>query len=298
MMPIAPTSALQPHADAPSTLPSRRQVLSMGLTALAMGAVRFRLPAAAGAQEAASPASDVCILTPEQTEGPYYLPLELIRQDITEDRPGVPLRLRIAVADVNACAPLANAAVDIWHCDAQGYYSGVTGEPGGNADSDAGAGAASGTFLRGVQLTGEDGIAEFATIYPGWYSGRTVHIHMKVFVGGTPEILALATSAGPDAGSSAGGHVSHTGQLYVDDALSDEIFTTAAAYAGRDNARRVRNDEDGILGGNIDEPGFILTISPLGDTLEDGLLGEITIGVDPNATPEPVGFGGGPPPNG
>jgi protocatechuate 3,4-dioxygenase beta subunit len=250
-------------------------------------------------QEAASPTSEICVLTPEQTEGPFYLPLELMRQDITEGKPGVPLRLRIAVADINACAMLPDAAVDIWHCDAQGYYSGVDSNPGGNANQseEAGAGTEAGTFLRGVQLTDADGIAEFQTIYPGWYSGRTVHIHMKVHVGGTPEVLELATPAGPDAGTYEGGHVSHTGQIYFDDASSDEVFDTAEAYAGRDNAERLRNDQDGILGENADEPGFILALTPLGeDALVDGFLGEITIGVDPTATPEPAGFGGGPPP--
>ena len=284
------------HLGSAST---RRRVLKAGAASIALSAVQLRFPAAVRGQEAASPTSEICVLTPEQTEGPFYLPLELIRQDITEGKPGLPLRLRIAVADINACTMLADAAVDIWHCDAQGYYSGVEANPGGNASqsAEAGAGSEAGTFLRGIQLTNADGIAEFQTIYPGWYAGRTVHIHMKVHVGGTPEILELPTPAGPDAGTYEGGHVSHTGQLYFDDTTSDEVFAAAEAYGGRDNARRLRNDQDGILGEHADEPGFILTLTPLGeDALVDGFLGEITIGVDPTATPEPAGFGGGPPP--
>jgi protocatechuate 3,4-dioxygenase beta subunit len=277
---------------------NRRDVLKVGAAALGMGAVRLRMPATAGAQDAASPTADVCLLTPEQTEGPYYLPLELLRADITEDKPGIPLQLRIAVADVNACTMLEDAAVDIWHCDAQGFYSGVTGEPGAGASQEAGAGAEAGTFLRGIQLTNADGIAEFETIYPGWYSGRTVHIHMKVHIGGTADVLDLSTPTA-DSGTYGGGHVSHTGQLYFDDATSDEIYATAEAYAGRDDAQRLRNDQDGILGDHADEPGFILTLTPLVEgSMADGLLGEITIGVDPTATPEPAGFGGGPPPDG
>ena len=256
-------------------------------------------------QEAVSPTSEICVLTPEQTEGPFYLPLQLVRQDITEDKPGLPLRLRIAVADITACTMLPDAAVDIWHCDAQGYYSGVDASPGGNANpeaevgsgSEAGAGSEAGTFLRGIQVTNADGIAEFQTIYPGWYAGRTVHIHMMVHVGGTPEVLDLATPAGSNPGTYAGGHTSHTGQIYFEDATSDEVYDAAEAYAGRDNAQRLRNDQDGILGEHADEPGFIVALSPLGeDVLSDGFLGEITIGVDPTATPEPAGFGGGPPP--
>ncbi|MCD6031716.1 MAG: protocatechuate dioxygenase [Thermomicrobiales bacterium] len=212
--------------------------------------------------------------------------MNLLRQDITEDTPGVPLRLRIAVADVNSCALLENAAVDVWHCDAQGFYSGVAAAPGGGASQEAGAGAEAGTFLRGIQLTDADGIAEFDTIYPGWYSGRTVHIHMKVHVGGTPDLLEQPTPAAGDEGTYEGGHVSHTGQLYFEDAISDEVFATAEAYAGRDDSRRTRNDQDGILGQHLDEPGFILSLTPLAEgDITQGLLGEITIGVDPEAMP-------------
>jgi protocatechuate 3,4-dioxygenase beta subunit len=277
--------------------PSRRELLRAGAATLALGVVRLRWPAAAGAQESASPTTEVCVLTPELTEGPYYVPLNLIREDITEGKPGVPLRLRLAVVDVASdCAPLADAAVDIWHCDAQGYYSGVSGDPGGGGDPEAGAGAEAGTFLRGIQLTSEDGIAEFDTIYPGWYSGRTVHIHLKVHVGGASDVLDLATPGGADAVFE-GGHVAHTGQLFFDDAMSDEIFDTGEAYGGRDNAQRLRNDQDGILGDHAAEPGFILALTPLGeDPLTDGFLGEITVGIDPSSTPEPAEAGGGPPP--
>lgn len=283
--------------------PSRRHVLKFaaGAAAVALGGVRLRWPAPAGAQEAASPTAEVCVLTPELTEGPYYLPLELIRQDITEGQPGLPLRLRVAVVDLanGGCVPLPDAAVDIWHCDAQGYYSGVEGNPGGNASSEAGAGAAAGTFLRGIQLTDADGAAEFQTIYPGWYSGRTVHIHMKVHVGGTAEVLDEATPAG-SGNAYAGGQVAHTGQLFFDDAVSDEVYAGVEAYAGRDEAQRLRNEDDNILGDHLDEPGFLVALEPLGaEAMDDGFLGTITIGVDSTAIPEPAegpGGPGGPPP--
>src|SRR5690242_5306354 len=143
--------------------PNRRDVLRAGAAALALGTLRQ--PLAAGAQTEVSPTADLCVLTPEQTAGPFYLPVDLLRQDITEGKPGLPLRLRIAVADVKSCAMLPDAAVDVWHCDAQGYYSGVAAEPGGaKSEPDA----ATGTFLRGIQLTNADGIAELQTIYPGW----------------------------------------------------------------------------------------------------------------------------------
>jgi protocatechuate 3,4-dioxygenase beta subunit len=273
---------------------NRRAIVRTGVSALALGALRLRFPAAAGAQEAASPFTDVCVLTPEMTEGPFYLPLDLVRRDVTEGKPGLPLQLRVVVADLaNGCAPLTNAAVDIWHCDAQGFYSGVAANPGGGASAEAGAGAGSETFLRGIQLTGDDGMAEFLTIYPGWYSGRTVHIHMKVHVGGAQQVFEQATPA--PAPTYEGGHVAHTGQIYFADATSDQVYETVAAYAGRDNARRTRNDQDGILDGHADEPGFIVALAPLEEGApEKGFLGTITIGVDPSATPGPAGFGGGP----
>lgn len=253
--------------------PHRRQLL-LGSAALALGAMRLRFPTTAGAQDAASPTTDLCVLTPELTEGPFYLDTDLVRADITEGTPGLPLRLQIAVADVTTCAPLPNAAVDIWHCDAQGFYSGVDAAPGGGSGDTPASNSA--TFLRGIRLTDAAGIATFETIYPGWYSGRAVHIHMKVHVGG--EVDAAEEFVG--------GHVSHTGQLFFDDAISDAVYSSGTAYANRDNAQRLRNDQDSILGDHADEPGFILALTPLTEAApEHGYLGAITIGVDPTATP-------------
>jgi protocatechuate 3,4-dioxygenase beta subunit len=212
------------------------------------------------------------------TEGPYYVAGPLLRRDITEGKSGLPLRLRLGVVEVSdqSCTPLANAAVDVWHCDAQGYYSGVSSNvPGPDANPDLAAQAATQDFLRGVQLTDESGIAEFDTIYPGWYIGRTIHIHVKVHVGGE-------TSGD----QYEGGHVAHTGQIFFDDATSDEVFATGEAYAGRPNEMRTRNSDDGILGQHVDEPGFILTLTPLtADSPANGFSGTITFGVDPSATP-------------
>jgi protocatechuate 3,4-dioxygenase beta subunit len=110
-----------------------------------------------------------CLLQREVTEGPYYLDLD-VRRNIKGDRRGTPLSLRFTVVDASTCARLSNAAVEIWHADASGNYSGVSGN--------------SGNYLRGVQRTNASGVARFETIFPGWYRGRTPHIHMKVFVSG------------------------------------------------------------------------------------------------------------------
>jgi protocatechuate 3,4-dioxygenase beta subunit len=150
-----------------------------------------------------------CVLTPEQTEGPYYVEDAAVRRNVTEGRPGVPLTLRLSVVNVATCKPIKGAAVEIWHCDAGGVYSGVQGD--------------TGMFLRGVQRTDAKGLALFKTIYPGWYQGRTVHIHTKVHLGG---------------------NVVHTGQLYFSDAVTDVAYTRSP-YNQRPN-RTTRNAADSI----------------------------------------------------
>ncbi len=166
----------------------------------------------AGLEARESDAASVsCILTPEQTEGPYYIAGEKLRRNITEGRPGTSLLLRTFVVDASTCRPIRNAAVDIWHADAGGVYSGF------------GDGASSRTFMRGIQRTNAKGLALFRTVYPGWYQGRTVHIHVKVHVGG---------------------NVLHTGQLYFPDSVTDAAYRRAP-YSSRP-ARNVRNSTDSI----------------------------------------------------
>lgn len=179
-----------------------------------------------GASEASGPSAVAsgavsCVLTPELTEGPYYIANEKVRRDIAEGRPGAPLRLRLSVLDVSTCKPIRNAAVDVWHCDAAGLYSGFVAQ---SAGSNGGAATPDDrTFMRGIQRTNAAGLAVFETIYPGWYRGRTVHIHVKVHLGGT---------------------VVHTGQLFFDDALTDRVYRSAP-YSSR-GARDTRNANDSI----------------------------------------------------
>jgi protocatechuate 3,4-dioxygenase beta subunit len=166
----------------------------------------------AGLEARESDAASVsCILTPEQTEGPYYIAGEKLRRNITEGRPGAAMLLRTFVVDASTCRPIRNAAVDIWHADAGGVYSGF------------GAGASNRTFMRGIQRTNAKGLTSFRTIYPGWYQGRTVHIHVKVHVGG---------------------NVLHTGQLYFPDSVTDAVYRHTP-YSAR-GSRDVRNATDSI----------------------------------------------------
>jgi len=179
-----------------------------------------------------------CVLTPELTEGPYYIPNEKVRRNITDGRPGVALTLRLSVVDASTCSPIRNAAVDVWHADASGVYSGF------------GAGASSRTFMRGVQPTDGQGIAVFDTVYPGWYQGRAVHIHVKVHLGG---------------------NVVHTGQLFFPDPLTDVVYKRSP-YNRRPNRTTLNaNDSIFVNGGSRS----MLTLTKDGG----GYVGAITMGV-------------------
>ena len=178
--------------------------------------------------------SSACTLTAEQTEGPYYFDADKIRSDIREDREGTELRLAIRVRDAESCEPLRNAVVDLWHADAGGIYSGF----------DSGAGE---VFLRGAQVTDADGIVEFTTVYPGWYVGRTPHIHAMVHI---DNATALTT------------------QLYFDDAISTSVYEGGSPY--KPEAGRQTNDTDGIF-----DQSLILDLSQEGD----GYLGTISFDV-------------------
>jgi len=168
----------------------------------------------------------MCVVRPEQTAGPYFVDERLKRADIRSDpsdgtvKAGTPLALAFLVSRINgnSCAPLAGAYVDIWQCDADGIYSDAT---------DRSFNTVGKKFLRGYQVTDQDGVARFATIYPGWYPGRTVHIHFKI-----------RTALEPNA-------YDFTSQLYFDDAISDDVFRQAP-YATH-GARSTRNEDDGIF---------------------------------------------------
>jgi len=192
------------------TVTRRTSLVALG--GLLAGALGWKAGSAesAGVGPAAVASGAVaCVLTPELTEGPYYVPGEKVRSNITEGRPGAKLALALTVVDASTCKPIKGATVDIWHADALGAYSGVQGNKG--------------TFMRGIQPTNANGVAHFATVYPGWYQGRTVHIHVKVHLGGT---------------------VVHTGQLFFNDVLTDAVYTKTP-YSTR-GARTTRNANDSI----------------------------------------------------
>ena len=220
---------------------SRKSILRLaGVAAASLGTGAWKARDAEGGGPAAVEAGSVsCVLTPEMTEGPYYITGEKVRRNITDGHPGTPLILRLKVVDASTCKPISGATVDIWHADAAGNYSGF------------GAGSGSRTFMRGIQRTDANGVATFRSVYPGWYQGRTVHIHVKVHVRG---------------------RVVHTGQLFFSDALTDRVYRNAP-YTKRPN-RTTRNANDSIFvnGGRRS----MLAVSR---RVAGGYLGKITMGV-------------------
>jgi protocatechuate 3,4-dioxygenase beta subunit len=182
-------------------------------------------------QAAASGPVPGCVVRPEQTEGPYFVDTRLNRSDIRTDPspgdavvPGTPLQLTFAVSQLagGACAPLAGAIVDVWQCDALGVYSGVRDPQFDTAGQQ---------FLRGHQLTDARGMARFTTIYPGWYSGRAVHVHFKI-----------RTAPSAERGQE------FTSQLYFPDDLTDSLHADPP-YAQK-GVRNRRNEQDGIYNGS------------------------------------------------
>ena len=244
-------------------VPMRRREM-MALSAGALASVAFYACGADEDETARSVAEGAtttpdCVLTPGQEEGPFHIDLAQVRQDIVENRPGVPLALALTVVDSDTCEPIRDAAVDIWHCDALGVYS---DEPSEGSEGE--------TYLRGIQLTDGNGLAEFATIYPGQYPGRTTHIHLKVHIGGRQS-----------GDTYSGGHVSHTGQLFTSDRHDAEVF--ALAPYNRNTAGIVSRNTDGIFrdqGGSSS----VLALTRVGNSLaRDGFTAKVTLGVGPGA---------------
>jgi protocatechuate 3,4-dioxygenase beta subunit len=190
--------------------------------------VRLVTPQSVSAELAAILESNrmACRVWPEQMEGPYYRTDPPTRRDIVEDRDGVPLAVGLRLADASGLL-LVDAMVEVWHCDALGRYSGFPPpSPTGTAAVDSEARAEhvpDRMFLRGRQHTDSKGMVEFRTIYPGWYPGRTVHIHLMVRAG--DEVF--------------------TSQLYFPDAVSDDVLARAP-YRQRPG-RDTTNQTDTIL---------------------------------------------------
>ncbi|EKX61342.1 dioxygenase [Streptomyces ipomoeae 91-03] len=271
---------------------------AMGLgTALAANAVAGERRGASARKPGARGTAEECyVLTSETVEGPYYIDADKIRRDVTEDREGIPLLLRLKVIDAETCRPIRDAAVDIWHCDAVGVYSGYedmgnggggpapTGEPptapppGTPTDTPTGPPPGGGhqeptddtRYLRGTWRTDRHGLVTFRTVFPGWYQGRCVHIHTKVHVNGE------WTDAGYE-----GGNTCHTGQFFFDE---ESVLASAEVEPySTSTTERTTLDEDTIYDGSGTQGG-LLKLKYKKSDIAKGVIGTITVGVDPEAT--------------
>ena len=231
--------------------------------------------------------ANTCVLAQEETQGPYWFDVDSIRSDIREGRPGLTLALALRVHDLSSCSvggavrPVPNSVVEIWHCDAGGVYSGFAtaatrepppgrppaartcagaSDPGGRRSGASSDGSYSsgdpeatpsddGTYLRGAQAADANGVVRFTTIYPGWYPGRTTHIHCKVHL---DRRTVLTT------------------QLYFDDNLTEEIYRKIPPYTEH-TVRDTRNDTDSIYA----DVGLMTT-----QRAADGYLAAINLGLD------------------
>ncbi len=254
------------HAPRPAEGLTRRAVLVGGAATLALmgctdgGSTERRTAgptttAAAGGREPGVPLRSAdfeplgtCRLTPEAIAGPFPLDEQFLRRDITEGRPGHPMRLGLRVVDGD-CVPVPESVVEVWHVDATGDYSAFADGGDGKDEADGT------TFLRGSQVAGDDGITEFLTIYPGWYSGRAVHIHLRVHV---DETIVLTT------------------QLYFDEAYTERVHASGAyAPFGRADTSI---DADG-LAGDVRSDGTMLATSSATTDLGPGTLALLNLGV-------------------
>jgi len=227
---------------------TRRQTLA-GLS-LASGLLLAR--GSAGAQPAAS---RLALLlrdrsrggtTRQAAEGPFYIDEKLERSDISDGRPGIPLTLDLEIVEARNRSPLSGARIDIWHADAAGCYSGFQGQGDERAIS-----TMDQRYLRGTQFSDAAGRVLFTTIYPGWYAGRTAHIHFKVFIEDKPVSL---------------------GQIYLPDDLNRFVFTTVPPYSARKRRRDTLNREDQVLASTGGRDAFAKV-----DIAPDRLIASLTI---------------------
>ncbi|KAJ4385765.1 hypothetical protein N0V93_010196 [Gnomoniopsis smithogilvyi] len=209
-----------------------------------------------------------CILTPDVTQGPYYVGGEYIRRDLKETQDGIDTVIDYQVIDVETCDPVPNVYVEMWHANATGVYSGVVASGNGDTSDTTNINK---TFLRGIQETDSEGVAQFETIFPGHYTSRATHIHILVHTNVT---VYPNGTLGNDVTAS------HVGQGFWD---QDLIYDADTISPYSDNTQEITtNSDDSILAEETATDGVdpVFEYTYLGDSLSDGLFAWIAFGIN------------------
>ncbi|KAL1746412.1 Intradiol ring-cleavage dioxygenase [Schizophyllum fasciatum] len=210
--------------------------------------------------------NSACILAPETTEGPYYVDGEFVRWDIREDQAGVDLYVDVQVIDINTCEPVPDIYIDFWHANATGVYASVTAENNGNGDESN----LNSTFLRGIQSTDQDGVAQWLTVFPGHYTGRATHIHVATH---TP-----ADGTAFSNGTYKSETVSHVGQMFFDQDLITQV--EALEPYNTNTQELTTNDGDNIMEQESADIDPVVSYVLLGDDVSDGIMAWTAFGVN------------------
>ncbi|GMG01345.1 unnamed protein product [Aspergillus oryzae var. brunneus] len=213
----------------------------------------------------------VCILSPEGEIGPFWVKGELVRSDVRDGEAGIPIIMDGQFIDIETCEPIKDLYWDVWNCNSTGVYSGVQDSSNGNGDDDSNLDK---TFLRGIQKTDAEGVAQFKSMFPGHYGGRTTHVHVVAHVGATQLQNNTIT----------GGHVAHIGQLFFD---QDLIYKVEATYPYNTNKVSITtNADDHVVQDETEDSASdpFFEYAFLGDALEDGIYAWVTLGVNVSAS--------------
>ncbi|TVY37505.1 hypothetical protein LOCC1_G007281 [Lachnellula occidentalis] len=207
-----------------------------------------------------------CILAAEGEVGPFWVEGEYVRSNITETQPGIPVTVDAQFINVNTCEAIPDLMWDLWHCNATGVYGGVLGSGNGNEDDLTNL---DNTFLRGLQPTNDDGVAQFESIFPGHYAGRATHMHVLAHINGTTF----------ENGTYMGGQIPYIGQLFFDQDLISEV-NTFSPYV--ENTIEIEENADDRVVASETETGAdpVFNYVLLGDTVDQGLFLWIEMGVD------------------
>ncbi|KAK8145831.1 hypothetical protein G3M48_003951 [Beauveria asiatica] len=209
-----------------------------------------------------------CLLTPEVTQGPYYVGGESLRKDVTDSEPGIDITLDYQVIDVDTCEPVPDVYVEIWHCNSTGVYSGVVANGNGDSSDESNI---DNTALRGIQATDSDGVAQFQSIFPGHYTGRATHIHVMVHTNAT---LYANQTLGNQV------YASHVGQTFFD---QDLIAAADKVSPYSENKQELtENSSDSILSEEAGTDGVdpFMNYVYLGDDLSEGLFAWLAFGIN------------------